>query len=66
MDQLPTFLIAGRFQRPNRGRDALGPGSRLGRAWCSGPRASRPRTARGACPLQGENLSQRFAMGPTE
>ena len=33
---------------PNRGRDALGPRSHMGRAWRPGARASCPRTARSA------------------
>ena len=53
MKQIPSFLMESALQTFNRGRDALGPGSRLERAIRSGWRASRPRAARSAVPLRG-------------
>ena len=58
MEQTPTLPMESAFQRPNRGQDALAPGSRLKQALRPGARASRPRTARSAVPS-----SDRFPVG---
>lgn len=46
MEQIPSLPMEGASLKPNRGREALGPGSRMGRVFRPGSRASLPRTAR--------------------